>query len=134
MLHATTVSIDNKGLLIFGASGAGKSALALQLMAMGANLVADDRTIVERHETRLTARVPETIRGKIEARGLGILNVAYVGSAKLVATVDLDKTTGVRLPEQHFHSVLGIPLVCLHKVQNAHFAASVFFYVKGLTA
>ena len=48
ILHATCVAVDGRGLLILGPSGSGKSALALQLIALGAQLVADDRTRVSR--------------------------------------------------------------------------------------
>jgi HPr kinase/phosphorylase len=41
-LHASAVSLDGNGVLICGASGTGKSTLALQLMALGAELIADD--------------------------------------------------------------------------------------------
>ena len=38
-IHATTVAIDGRGVMIRGGSGQGKSALALQMIAMGAELV-----------------------------------------------------------------------------------------------
>ena len=56
MLHATTVALAGQGVLILGPSGSGKSGLALQLMAMGAELVADDRTIVTARGSTLHAR------------------------------------------------------------------------------
>jgi HPr kinase/phosphorylase len=47
LLHASTVAFGRDGgILILGPSGAGKSTLALRLIAAGAQLVADDRTIV----------------------------------------------------------------------------------------
>jgi HPr kinase/phosphorylase len=133
VFHATTICIDGKGVLIIGPSGAGKSGLALELMAMGAVLVADDRTLVTRHQSKLRATVPATIRGKIEARGVGILSVPDAGQTDLVLVVDLGKTIDSRLPEQQTHNVLGVPLDCLHRVPNSHFAASILFYVKGIT-
>lgn len=133
MFHATTVSIDGRGVFIIGASGAGKSALALEMMAMGALLVADDRTHVERRDTVLRASVPATIRGKIEARGIGILEVTDAGPTDLTVVIDLGKTPIDRLPQRQYHKVLGVDLDCLHRVPAAHFAASILFYVKGTT-
>ena len=69
-LHATAVAVDGRAALILGASGAGKSSLALQLMALGAVLVADDRTVVQRDGSHIVADVPDTLRGLIEARCL----------------------------------------------------------------
>ena len=44
IIHANGVSFDGKGLLILGASGAGKSSLTFEMIALGATLVSDDRT------------------------------------------------------------------------------------------
>jgi HPr kinase/phosphorylase len=134
ILHATTVSIDGKGVLIVGPSGAGKSAMALEMMAMGAELVADDRTIVTRNGNTLQATVPEAISGKIEARGVGILTVPRSVSANLVLVVDLSQTSNSRLPEAQHHDVVGVQLTCLYRYPGTHFAASVFFYIKGLSS
>jgi len=42
-IHASCVRIRGKGVLLLGASGAGKSDLALEMIDGGAKLVADDR-------------------------------------------------------------------------------------------
>ena len=74
-MHATCVAVGPHAALIRGASGRGKSGLALQLLAMGAVLVSDDRTRLWRAGDALMADAPDTIRGRIEARGVGILRV-----------------------------------------------------------
>ena len=89
-LHSNCVAIDGKGLLIVGASGAGKSTLTLQLLAIGADLVSDDQTIITLDGKRLKAEAPLSIRGLIEARGLGILTVPSIASAAIKAIIDLD--------------------------------------------
>jgi HPr kinase/phosphorylase len=61
VLHATTVAIGGRGVLILGPSGSGKSGLALELMAMGAGLVADDRTEVTQGEATGQAMSPATV-------------------------------------------------------------------------
>ncbi|MEF9600929.1 HPr kinase/phosphatase C-terminal domain-containing protein, partial [Paracoccus sp. PXZ] len=73
ILHASCIAHRGRGLLILGPSGAGKSTLALEMMAFGATLVADDRTILRREGGRIVADAPDSIRGRIEARGVGIL-------------------------------------------------------------
>ena len=55
-LHATTVSIGGRGVLIEGVSGAGKSDLALRLIDRGATLVSDDYSFLQRRDGRLFAR------------------------------------------------------------------------------
>ena len=72
VLHASCVGLDGDAVLILGKSGAGKSALALTLMAYGAQLVADDRVVLRPVDGRIIASAPDTIAGLIEARGVGI--------------------------------------------------------------
>jgi HPr kinase/phosphorylase len=70
ILHASVVAVDGAGVLILGASGAGKSGLALRMIALGALLVSDDQVLLERCGDVLVARAPETLSGLIEARGV----------------------------------------------------------------
>ncbi|MFM2100322.1 MAG: hypothetical protein RLZZ366_1861 [Pseudomonadota bacterium] len=72
--HASSVAIDGKAVLIAGRSGSGKSDLALRLADRGAALISDDYTVLTRLEGRLIASAPETIAGKIEARGVGVVD------------------------------------------------------------
>ena len=130
-LHATTVALDGRALLIRGASGSGKSALALMLMAWGAGLVADDRTRVLRRENALWAECPPTIRGRIEARGLGILSAAPVPAARLAAVVDLDEAETERLPPFRTVTLLGLPLPLILRSDGLSFPAGLLQYLKG---
>ena len=66
-VHASCVACDGAGVLILGASGAGKSGLALNLMALGAALVADDRVVLSREGDVVLAACPLPLRGLIEA-------------------------------------------------------------------
>ncbi|MEH6520144.1 HPr kinase/phosphorylase [Sulfitobacter sp.] len=131
-LHATTVAFEGKGIMIFGQSGSGKSSLALELIGLGADLVADDRTLVESTAGRVVASSPSAITGLIEARGVGILPVQYVKSAAVVLTVDMSCVETERLPLQHSMTVLDIPLPCLHKVNAPYFPAAIRTYLRGL--
>ena len=57
-VHASTVAIDGRAVLISGPSGSGKSDLALRLIDRGFTLVSDDQTIVSRDGDRLIASAP----------------------------------------------------------------------------
>ncbi|PTX75368.1 HPr kinase/phosphorylase [Sulfitobacter mediterraneus] len=129
-LHATSVSVEGHAVLILGASGTGKSALALQLIALGAELVADDRTIITRSSKTLRASVPEAIAGQIEARGVGILGVPHAASAQVVLAVDMGRQSAKRLPEPETIDVLGIALPCLCRVDGPHFAAAILLSLR----
>lgn len=129
--HATTVSIDGHGVMILGASGAGKSALALQLISMGAILVADDQTALRVVNGQLIADCPTPIKGLIEARGVGLLKVPSTGPTPVLAFVDLDRPEPDRLPHPHEHAVLGVSLPALWRADSSHFPAAVLLWVKA---
>ena len=129
-LHATAVALEGKGVLITGQSGTGKSSLALQLMALGCTLVADDQTDVTRQGDRLWASAPASITGIIEARGVGILH-ADVTNAEIVLAIDLDQLERDRLPHRHSLTCLGLTLPCLHSVDTASWPAAILQYLKG---
>lgn len=118
-------------MLITGASGAGKSSLALQLMALGALLVSDDKTCLSNTENGLLATAPASIKGLIEARGVGILAAETCPSAIVRLLVDLDRDETERLPPQRIQNILGQTLPVLHNVKTAHFAAAIIQYLKG---
>lgn len=107
MLHATTVAVDGRAVVIEGRSGAGKSDLALRLLDRGARLVADDQTLVVRLGSDLVARCPSTIAGRIEVRGLGILAVDAVAEAPVALIVRLGEEDQ-RLPERRVRRVAGM--------------------------
>lgn len=118
-LHGSAVAIGDRGVLIMGASGSGKSDLALRLIDRGATLIADDQVELAPRHGRLHACALATIHGKIEVRGIGILDVD-VTTASIALVVDLDSEPD-RLPEPASIELQGItlPLVAL-----APFAAS----------
>ena len=131
MLHANCVALGPCGVLILGGSGSGKSALTLELMALGAVLVADDRTLVETRDGALIARCPDEIRGRIEARGVGILAADTMAAAWVALVVDLDQVEDQRLPPQRTITLNGIDLPVVHKSVERHFTAAVLQYLKG---
>ena len=131
IIHASCVSLDGRAALILGPSGSGKSALALQLMAGGALLVADDRTVLRREGALLMAEAPPAIAGLIEARGMGIFRTRQVISAPVALVVDLSQTEDQRLPEPRTHRLCDLTFPCLRAVPGPHFAAAVLLCLKG---
>lgn len=131
-LHATTVAWAGAAVLILGASGSGKSALGLALMAWGCALVADDRTLIRRQGASLIASSPARLMGRIEARGVGLLPAAALPCARLVLAVDLDQTETARLPHPRRAAFLGLELPLLHKPESSLFAAAILQYLKVL--
>lgn len=123
-LHATTIALEDRGLLILGPAGSGKSSLALEMMAVGARLVADDRTDLLRERDRVIASCPPSLRGRIEARGIGILGAEAPGPARLVAVVDLGQAEDQRLPPQREHDLLGIALPLVFGPYRPHLYAA----------
>lgn len=131
ILHASCVALDARGVLILGPSGAGKSALALQLMALGARLVADDRTRLSARAGRLIARAPAAIRGRIEARGIGILAADALETATVALAVDLGHTETERLPPERAFTALGVTVPLCHGPSTGHFPAAVLQYLRA---
>lgn len=106
-LHATAVAIGGLAVLIEGRSGSGKSDLALRLIDRGAMLIADDRTIVRRHDGRLLASAPPAIAGRIEVRGVGIVALPHRDDVPVAMIVTLDEVAA-RLPEPMHRVVAGV--------------------------
>lgn len=130
-LHASCVAVGGCGLVIRGQSGSGKSALSLQLMAYGADLVADDGVLLSLENGRVVVRPPNPIKGLIEARGVGILKTRAVAEAQLCGIVDLDRVQEARLPAQTYEEILGQKVPVLYRVEVAHFAPALLQYMKG---
>ena len=123
-IHATTVAIENKGILIVGKSGAGKSDLALRLiMNKNAILVADDRTDIDIIDKKIICSCPKQIQGKLEVRGVGLIDFPFLPSAELGLVVKLvsDYTEIERLPMPEYEDILGvkIPLIKIHPFSSS---------------
>ncbi len=130
-LHATCVSIDGRGVLVTGPSGAGKSSLALALMAHGARLIADDRVTLSTRDTALLATCPPTLRGMIEARGIGILHADAADETVVTVAVDLSRTEDMRLPPRRDVTYLGRTVALVLGSASPHFPAALLHYVRA---
>ncbi|MCX7646951.1 MAG: serine kinase [Rhodobacteraceae bacterium] len=131
VVHGTAVSLGGRALLILGPAGAGKSALALELLALGAGLIADDRTLLSLREGHPVASAPATIAGRIEARGLGILAATPAPPAPVVLAADLGRVETERLPPARHIDLLGVAIPLVHKVDGPHFPAALLQYLRG---
>lgn len=107
LIHATCVAIGGRGVLIAGPSGAGKSDLALRLIDRGAILVADDQTELTAVDSRLLAAVPDSIAGKIEVRGIGIVGMIHRSPMPVALLVDLVAAVE-RMPEPRTRDLCGV--------------------------
>jgi HPr kinase/phosphorylase len=112
-LHASCVAAGGRGLLILGRPGAGKSSLALELAALGAMLVADDRVALRRAGDAVLASAPPRLRGLIEARGVGVLRLPHAPEAPLALALDLDATEDARIPPRRSTGLLGVAIPLL---------------------
>ena len=131
ILHASTVAVDGKGLLILGPSGSGKSALAIRLLALGALLVADDRTHLTATDGRITARCPApAISGLVEARGIGLLRAPTTDQAEVALVADLGQTEDQRLPPFRKITILGCDLALVLHPRNDHFPEALMLYLR----
>ena len=109
-VHASTVALDGRAVVISGPSGAGKSDLALRLLDRGFTLVSDDQTLVRRDGDRLIATAPPNIAGKLEIRGIGIVEIERLSDVPVALIVELTSDIQ-RLPDDsRERPILGVRL------------------------
>lgn len=88
-IHASCVAISRGAVLLSGPSGSGKSDLALRLIEHGARLVSDDQVVLTVKNAQLIASPPETIKGLLEIRDIGIVKFDYLSSCAVKLVIDL---------------------------------------------
>ena len=114
-VHASAVLVGERGVLIRGASGTGKSSLLLGLLASDPAatwLIADDRVILTAAHGRLIAATSPALAGLMEIRGQGIVRRSFVSPACLDLVVDLTPLESCRrMPS------IATERVALHGVQ-----------------
>jgi serine kinase of HPr protein (carbohydrate metabolism regulator) len=88
-IHASCVAAGSRGILLLGPSGRGKSDLALRLIDRGARLVADDRCDIWFDRGRLWCRPPAELAGKLEVRGIGIVEQPWTAPVPVALAVRL---------------------------------------------
>jgi serine kinase of HPr protein (carbohydrate metabolism regulator) len=122
-IHATMVVFEGQGILLKGASGSGKSDLALRLIAnKGASLVADDIVNLYEKNGEIFGTAPENLQGLLEVRGVGIVKYPFVNEAKLELVVNLVAPNEVeRMPKNEYENILRveIPKIDLYARENS---------------
>ena len=106
-LHASAVAHNGHGLLITGRTETGKSALSIEMIALGAVLVSDDRTRVLDGADGPVLSPPETLAGLIELRGIGLIRLPFLDRQPLRLIADLDHEAEKRLPEPAYQDLAG---------------------------
>lgn len=112
-MHATSVALEDNGVLIEGPSGSGKSDLALRLIDSGATLISDDLTFCQKRTKKIFLFSTKNIYGLIEVRGMGIITVPYIENIELKIIVNLTQNNVERLPRRKEKVLMGvrIPLI-----------------------
>ena len=119
MLHASTVSINGHAVLIAGPSGSGKSDLALRLIDRGAILVSDDYTLVKNEGAGLIACAAPNIAGRIEVRGIGIIDTPYLDEQPVSLFVQISEDV-IRMPTDEAVRIIAgvdVPSVTLNALE-----------------
>jgi len=99
LVHASCLAFGTVAVVIRGAPGSGKSSLCLRLMddegfgigdtLMRATLVADDQVDIRAEGDGLIASAPTALAGKLEIRGLGIVEIPFRNEVRVRLVVDL---------------------------------------------
>lgn len=129
-VHATCVAVAQAGLLIIGPSGSGKSGLALQMMALGARLVADDQVDLRMQDGVVMAETVAAIGCLIEARGIGLLRAGSTGPVAVHYVIDLGQPEPDRLPDHKTIPVLRQTVPLLHGAGVPNLAAALVQLLK----
>lgn len=114
-MQAGCVAIGGRGLLIEGASGSGKSSLALALIDRGAVLVADDGVVLSVRGGELWAAPHVDTQGLLEVRNLGILRFSFLTEARICLKLGLDREAPRYIDQATRQSIqtIDIPVVRL---------------------
>ena len=101
------MDINGSGVLIVGSSGSGKSSLAINLLALGSKLVADDQCELVKKNNRFSVSKPTSLPNSIEIRGIGLVSVPMAVETRLDWVVNMDEAEPQRMPDLRFTEIGG---------------------------
>lgn len=113
-LHGSAIAVGAHAMLIIGAAGAGKTTLALEMIALGAELISDDYVEIQLDKTgpdragKLLLSAPPGIAGLVEVRGFGLARLGSRSRVALKLIADLDQAETERLPPRRERVLSGV--------------------------
>jgi serine kinase of HPr protein (carbohydrate metabolism regulator) len=116
-VHATAVLVGDRGILISGPSGSGKSSIASELMRRAAGrgafaaLIGDDQCLLQAASGRLLCAAPASLQGGLEVRGSGLHTVDFEPSGVIHLAVELtDPDHAIRFADDAMVEFIGVAI------------------------
>ena len=131
IMHATCVDINGSGVLIVGRSGSGKSSLAINLIALGSTLVADDQCEIVKKNNKLCVFKPTSLPSSIEIRGIGLVSVPMVVETSLDWVVNMDEAEKERMPDLRFTEIDGYKIPTIFGKNMDDLASRIYVLVSN---
>ena len=131
IMHATCVDINGSGVLIVGRSGSGKSSLAINLIALGSTLVADDQCEIVKKNNKLCVFKPTSLPSSIEIRGIGLVSVPMVVETSLDWVVNMDEAEEERMPDLRFTEIDGCKIPTIFGKNMDDLASRIYVLVSN---
>ena len=130
-MHATCVDVNGSGVLIVGHSGSGKSSLAINLLALGSKLVADDRCELVKKNNGFRISKPASLPNSIEIRGIGLVSVPMVVETSLDWVVNMDEAEKERMPDLRFTEIDGYKIPTIFGKNMDDLASRIYVLVSN---
>jgi HPr kinase/phosphorylase len=131
IIHATCVDINGSGVLIVGSSGSGKSSLAINMLALGSKLVADDQCELVKKNNRFSVSKPASLPNSIEIRGVGLVSVPMVVETSLDWVVNMDEAEKERMPDLRFTEIDGYKIPTIFGKNMDDLASRIYVLVSN---